>query len=345
MFEFEACEVFETKELTFVNDCFKYEPNEEIEHYRQTLINKNGLNKGTTNQRKAYILALLAVLAWSTMSSAFKLTLRYVSYYDLIFWSVFYGIIILFFILLVTGKLRNIKNITKRDLVNSMLMGLLNPFLYYLVLIKAYDLLEAQVAGTLNYIWPIVLVLLSIPMLKQKIKLHSLVAIFISFAGIIIIISRGNPFTLHFTNVFGVALAISSALFWALYWIVNMKDNREATEKIFLNMIFGLIYLVLFMLLTRKDFVFPSLQGFIGTVYIGIFEMSVTFVIWLKALNYSKDTAKVSNIIYLSPFLGLFWINQTVGESIHWYTIVGLVFIITGILLQSLYKINRRREN
>ena len=38
MFEFEACEVFETKELTFVNDCFKYERNEEIGHYRQTLI-------------------------------------------------------------------------------------------------------------------------------------------------------------------------------------------------------------------------------------------------------------------------------------------------------------------
>jgi len=37
MFEFEACEVFETKELTFVNDCFKYERNEEIGHYRQTL--------------------------------------------------------------------------------------------------------------------------------------------------------------------------------------------------------------------------------------------------------------------------------------------------------------------
>jgi len=37
MFEFEACEVFETKELTFVSDCFKYEHNEEIGHYRQTL--------------------------------------------------------------------------------------------------------------------------------------------------------------------------------------------------------------------------------------------------------------------------------------------------------------------
>ena len=38
MFEFEACEVFEIKELTFVNDCFKHKHNEEIGHYRRTLF-------------------------------------------------------------------------------------------------------------------------------------------------------------------------------------------------------------------------------------------------------------------------------------------------------------------
>jgi len=38
MFEFKACEVFKTKEFTFVNDCFKDEHNAEIGHYGQTLI-------------------------------------------------------------------------------------------------------------------------------------------------------------------------------------------------------------------------------------------------------------------------------------------------------------------
>jgi hypothetical protein len=41
MFEFEACEVFKTKDFTFVNDCFKYERNEEIRHYGQTLLRLN----------------------------------------------------------------------------------------------------------------------------------------------------------------------------------------------------------------------------------------------------------------------------------------------------------------
>ena len=47
-------------------------------------------------------------------------------------------------------------------------MGLHNPFLYYLVLLTAYKLLPAQEAGTLNYIWPLVLVLLSIPLLDKN---------------------------------------------------------------------------------------------------------------------------------------------------------------------------------
>ena len=63
--------------------------------------------------------------------------------------------------------------------------------------------------------------------------------------------------------------------------------------------------------------------------------MSITFVIWLKALKFSSDTAKVSNLIYLAPFIGLFWINSTVGEAIHLSTIVGLVLIVGGILFQG----------
>jgi drug/metabolite transporter (DMT)-like permease len=296
------------------------------------------------NQRKAYLLAMLAVLFWSTMSSAFKITLRYITYYDLVFWAVLNGVIVLLLLNFFGKKPVYPKDISKKDLRNSALMGLFNPFLYYLVLMKAYDLLEAQVAGTLNYIWPVVLVLLSIPLLKQKIRPVGLIAILLSFFGILLISTKGNPFSLHFTNALGVGLAVSSAVFWALYWIINMKDKREATAKILLNNIFGLIYITIYIFVTGTGLKLPSFHGYLGTLYIGIFELSITFVIWLKALNYSADTAKVSNLIYLSPFFGLFWINQTVGETIHWFTIVGLGFIIGGIIIQGVVNTANSRK-
>ena len=287
------------------------------------------------HQQKAYLYALLAVLFWSTISSAFKITLRYLHFEDLLFWSVVSGIVVLG---IINGAGKNRVHfclLSRKAWFSSALMGFVNPFLYYLVLIKAYQLLEAQVAGTLNYIWPLLLVWFSILFLGQKIKTRAVVAIFISFIGIIIIGTGGHPLSLKFSHPLGLLLVVSSAVLWAAYWILNMKDPREETGKILLNMLFGLFYLIIYFAVLGRWPVIPSTAGLLGSVYIGIFEMGLTFVIWLKALNYSENTAKVSNLIYLSPFLGLFWISHTVGENIHGYTLIGLAFIIGGILLQQ----------
>jgi len=61
--------------------------------------------------------------------------------------------------------------------------GGLNPFLYYLVLIRAYDLLRAQEAQAINYTWAITMSLLSIPLLGQRIRSLQFLAIGLSYLG------------------------------------------------------------------------------------------------------------------------------------------------------------------
>ncbi len=80
----------------------------------------------------------------------------------------------------------------------------------------------------------------------------------------------------------------------------------------------------------------PNSPGLLGAVYVGLFEMGITFLLWLKALKLSKTTAHVTNLIYMVPFLSLVLIWFTVGETILPSTIVGLVFIVGGIVLQRL---------
>jgi drug/metabolite transporter (DMT)-like permease len=75
--------------------------------------------------------------------------------------------------------------------------------------------------------------------------------------------------------------------------------------------------------------------GLLGATYVGIFEMGITFVIWLKALKFSKTTARVSNLIYLSPFLSLVFIYLFVGEQILFSTVIGLILIVVGIFVQQ----------
>ena len=295
-------------------------------------------------QRRAYSFALLAILCWSTIGSAFKISLRYLDFLTLLLFSSFVAVIVLFTVLSLQGKLTLLKKVTKAELLNSAFLGLLNPFLYYVVLLKAYELLPAQEAGTLNYIWPLVLVLLSIPMLKQKITGWSILAILVSFFGIILISTHGQILAFRFTSPIGVMLALGSAIFWALYWIFNMKDHREEVTKLFLNFCFGFLYIFLTImilrLLGRQWNRYPLLpwQGIAGSVYLGIFEMGITFILWLMALKLSATTAKVSNLIYLSPFISLILIHFFVGEVILLSTVIGLIFIVGGIIIQQYLK-------
>ncbi len=290
-------------------------------------------------QKKAYLFALAAIACWSTIGSAFKLSLRYLDSRELLFISTFIACLVLFAILVFQGNIKMLRKLGRREVLMSAFLGMLNPFLYYSVLLRAYDLLQAQEAGTLNYIWPLVLVLLSIPMLRQRISIGSVFAILVSFLGIVII-SIHPDMALHPVRVVdpvGVALAIGSAFLWALYWIFNIKDSREAVGKLFLNFCFGLLYISVTMVVSGR-FHFPAWQGLCGGIYIGLFEMGITFVLWLYALKYSTTTAKVSNLIYLSPFISLIIIHFTIGETILASTIVGLLLIICGIGLQQYLK-------
>lgn len=286
-----------------------------------------------TNQGKAYIFAILTVLLWSTIGAALKLTLDYVNFEELVFYATLVSLIALSIILFAQKKTKHLKTLNKKDIFSSAIMGFLNPFLYYLVLIKAYSILQAQEVVVLNYLWPIVLVLLSIPLLGQKIGTKSIIAIFISFAGSYIVATKGEVLNISFTDYLGVSLASGSAIIWALYWIFNLRDRREEVSKLFLNFFFGFVYILIYMLLFSEIRI-PSVEGIIGVSYAGLFEMGLTFVFWLKALQLSSTTAKVTNLIFLAPFISLLVINIAVGEKIMPSTLIGLVFIIGGIVLQ-----------
>ncbi|MCF8373750.1 MAG: DMT family transporter [Bacteroidales bacterium] len=293
------------------------------------------------NQTKAYIYALSAVLFWSTIATAFSLALKELDSFQLMTGASFVAVICLATILSFQRKLGFLRKLKVNDLLHSALLGFLNPFLYYVVLLKAYTILPAQEAMALNYVWPISLVLLSVVILKQKIGWKSLAAIGVSFCGVILIGTRGQLLDFALTDWLGDLLALSSSVVWALFWIFNMKDKRDESEKLFLNFFFGFIYLLIGTFLF-SSFTMPGTKGLIAVAYIGLFELGITFFLWLKALTLSSSTDKVSQLVFLSPFLSLLFINLIVKEPILPSTILGLVLIIAGILFQQ--KIGRRRR-
>ncbi len=285
--------------------------------------------------RQAYFFAAATILFWSTAASAFKITLRYLDPLQMLLYATAVSAVVLFAIVVVQGKLRLIFTYTRRQYLQSVGLGLLNPAVYYVVLFDAYSLLPAQEAQPLNMVWPLVLVLLSVPLLGQRIGWSTILAVFVSFFGVLVISTHGDLVGFEFTSVRGTVLAIGSAFIWALFWIGNVRDERDEAAKLFLSFAVGLVAVVAITALF-SDFRIDDVRGLVGAAYIGTFEMGVTFVLWLKALSLARTTAHVGQLIYLVPFVSLIFIGSVVGEEILTSTIVGLVFVVGGILLREL---------
>jgi len=287
--------------------------------------------------RQSYIYALLAILFWSTVPTAFKICLKELGILQMLTIASLVSTVVLFIILAAGRKVNLFRDSTGKEILSSALLGLINPFLYYLILLRAYQLLPAQVAQPLNMIWPIILVFLSVPLLGQKIGLKSYIALFISFAGVYIISSQGYLFGHMHSDIRGVLLATGSSVFWAFFFILNVRGKREETIKLFMNFLFGTIYLLAAMTITGKwNIEGASFKGFAAAIYIGIFEMGITFWFWLKALQLATSTDKVSNLVYIAPFLSLVFVHFILHEPVYYTTPAGLILIISGILIQNI---------
>jgi len=279
--------------------------------------------------KTSLIYTLSAVFLWSTVATAFKISLEGMNFVQLLFYSSFSSTIILSFFALKS------KNDNPILTPKSALLGFINPFIYYLMLFKAYSLLPAQEAQPLNYTWPIALSVLSVVFLKEKMNIKKTIGLLSAFFGVTIIATHGNFSNLHFDSLTGVIIAISTSIVWATFWILNLKDNRTSEIKLFSAFLFGTIFSGIY-ILAFDSFKLQNYNYLFGAAYIGIFEMGITFLFWNKGLQLSNDKPKSSTFAYLSPFISLVFITFILGETILLSSIIGLVLIIGGILYQNI---------
>src|SRR5664280_309803 len=200
--------------------------------------------------KQSYIYAGLAILFWATVPTAFKIGLGKLNILTMLTIASVTSTFILLIVVIAGKKTHLIRMTSGKELLNSAILGFINPFIYYIIPLKAYQLLPAQVAQPLNMIWPIILVFLSVPLLRQKIEKKSFIALFVSFIGVYIISSQGKLFENGHADIKGVLLATGSSVFWAFYFILNVKDKRDEGVKLLLNFLFGSIYLILAIVIT-----------------------------------------------------------------------------------------------
>ena len=122
------------------------------------------------SEKRALAFGLAAVLLWSTVATAFKITLDQFTPKQMVAVASLVSAISLVMVCVIQGKLKEVIPTFLSNPWYYLLLGLINPLSYYLILFKAYELLPASQAQPLNYSWAITLTLMAAIFLGQKIR-------------------------------------------------------------------------------------------------------------------------------------------------------------------------------
>ena len=283
------------------------------------------------------LLALAAVLSWSTVATAFKVGLTYLTHFEMLLIASLTSVLIFTIVLTFQHKWELVKQLNGKQWKELAFQGFLNPAAYYLILFKAYDMLPAQVAQPVNYAWPIVLLILLAVFAKQPIPSKKYIGMIISMSGVVMISLGTGQLSGMSVPITGVLLAAFSAFFWAGYWIVNNKHKHsiDAIVSLFGSFVCGSIYLIV--CIPFFGFSVPNLNGLLAGMYVGGFEMAIPFICFGIAMRITSNPTLINQLCYLSPFLSLFFIAMVLHEPIVITTYIGLTLIVAGIVFNEYF--------
>ena len=287
----------------------------------------------------ALAFGLGAVGLWSTMATAFKWALEFSSPMQLIAMAATVSWLFFAVRLVYLGRLSQLKQISSATMTRCLALGFLNPALFYWVLFTAYDLLPAQDAMAINYTWGLTLPFIAACFSRSLPSVVEVSLALLSYVGILIIVTDGNLAGFEFENITGVMLAIGSTVLWGLSWVINTRtvERNQVDPELALLINFTMAVPVLWMILSATGSV-PHLNGgtVLGGIYVGLFEMGVAFVLWMKAMQLTDTPIRVSSLIFLAPPLSLVFIATVLGEPVATSTLTGLVFILAGLAGQQI---------
>ncbi|MEM1228976.1 MAG: DMT family transporter [Pseudomonadota bacterium] len=294
------------------------------------------------DERSAYLTGLLAVVLWSTSSTAFKLGLADLGPLPLVTLASILSTLILA-LLWALQRQRSARpgehpgvedpRAARRSLLReALLLGAINPLCYYPLLLAGYERLPAQIAQPLNYTWAIALALLAVPLLRQKLRGRTLAGIALSYGSAVGLLLGAAASPLGRPDTLGVLYILLSTGLWALYWILGQRARSEPLALLASSFAVGALALAVTLTVVGTWPVL-SLGNLAAAAWIGAFEMGLTFVLWQRALARTASVGRVSQLIFLAPFLSLLPIALILGEPLQASSLLGLCGIVAGLLL------------
>lgn len=201
-------------------------------------------------------------------------------------------------------------------------------------LFLGYQLLTPGIASTVFFVYPIFVALLLALFFKEKISRFTLVSLFITFSGVLVLSINGPDLKVNFP---GLLVCILCALFYAVYMvIVNKSGMKVSGIKItFYSLLFSSVYYLVKTLLVHE-----SLTASTGLVlHMSLFAL-VTTVFSITALIYAIQyigSTPTSIIGALEPVVAVVISVCCFGETLTWNLILGVILILVGVIFNMVF--------
>ena len=238
------------------------------------------------------------------------------------------------FLFAVNWRARSLKNLSAEEIFTASWLGFLGLFLYSAFFYYGLARMTSQEACILNYLWPLMIVLFSCPILGEPLTRRKLLAVGMSFVGIVLVMFGGVEENLSAEKILGALSCVIAAACYGLFSVLNKRRRLE--QKLAMMIIWATTAICSFAAgYFFEQWIFPSVSEFIGLLWLGVLIDAVAYLTWALALEKTSNTARTANLAYLVPILAIFISTFVFGEELSPAVFPALILIIGGIIINK----------
>lgn len=281
--------------------------------------------------KKTYVYAGIAIFFWSTIATISKLLLGTMDQFQVLCISAAFAALALLVVNLFTGRLKQLKKFGPMDYVKAIVPSLLGNFLYYVFYYGGTARMPASQAFIVNYLWPIMSVVFACILLKEKLTGRKIAAFAMSFLGVFTV-AGGDLLQVDDNILIGIAMCAAGAVCYGAFTALVQKWNYDRLLAMMLGFAVSFLLSLTVTLCSGASWDIKPI-AILGLGWNGICCMALASTCWALALQ-SGNTAKVSNLAYITPFLSLVWVAIFLRERPTPWSLAGLCLIVLGIFIQ-----------
>ena len=287
-----------------------------------------------SNQLKGTLYVFLCIALWALIPVVAKLGQSKLDNHQFLFWSSLVSFLIIGASVIFTGKSSVIKQYTLTEWMNYIFLGLLGTYIYYLFLYLGYSKAAGMEVLVIQYTWPILIVLLSVFILKERLNIKKTISIILGFIGVIFVLSKGDFQNIEIKNASVIALVGAGALCFALFSVLSKKIKREPLGVVMVYFLTACVASFLSML-GFSEFALPSTTDIMPILLNGILVNGFSYVFWFLALK-NADASYLAPFVFITPILSAIYLIVFFEEPFYAAYGIGLALVVIGGLVNSL---------